>query len=137
MSPAAGARQLEIEVKATVEEILAAAASRAIRGTNIMRNAAIEVLGQDGSGRVYRGHVASAPGQPPAPDTGSLRNNWQEYAPIVSVGLGGVRIQLKIRSQMFYAVWLDGGTRKMKPRPFRERIADKSLPQVDALFSSI
>lgn len=137
MSPAAGARQIEIEVNATVKEILAAAASRATRGTNIMRNAAIEILGQDGGGRVYRGHVASAPGQPPAPDTGSLRDNWQEYAPIVSVGSGGVRIKLKIRSQMHYAVYLDKGTRKMAPRPFRERIADKSLPQVAALFSSI
>ncbi len=137
MSPAAGARQLEIEVKATVKEIEAAAISRATRGTNIMRNAAIEILGQDGGGRVYRGHVASAPGQPPAPDTGSLRDNWQEYAPIVSVGLGGVRIQLKIRSQMLYAGYLDRGTRKMKPRPFREKIREKSIPQVAALFGSI
>ena len=45
---------LEIAVRELVNEINAAARSRATRGTNILRNAALEVLGHDGSGRVYK-----------------------------------------------------------------------------------
>ena len=137
MSPAAGAAQLEIEVKKSVQEINAAAISRGDRALNVMRNCALEVLGHDGSGRVYRnGHVASSPGSPPAPDTGSLRRNWSQQKLIGGNG-GGVRIILRLRSQMFYAHFLDQGTRKMAPRPFTKPIEQKALPQVAALFSNI
>ena len=137
MSPAAGAAQLEIEVKKSVQEINAAAISRGDRALNVMRNCALEVLGHDGSGRVYRnGHVASSPGSPPAPDTGSLRRNWSQQKLIGGNG-GGVRIILRMRSQMFYAHFLDQGTRKMAPRPFTKPIEQKALPQVAALFSNI
>ena len=137
MSPAAGAAQLEIEVKKSVQEINAAAISRGDRALNVMRNCALEVLGHDGSGRVYRnGHVASSPGSPPAPDTGSLRRNWSQQKLIGGNG-GGVRIILRLRSQMFYAHFLDQGTRKMAPRPFTKPIEQKARPQVAALFSNI
>ena len=137
MSPAAGAAQLEIDVKKSVQEINAAAISRGDRALNVMRNCALEVLGHDGSGRVYRnGHVASSPGSPPAPDTGSLRRNWSQQKLIGGNG-GGVRIILRLRSQMFYAHFLDQGTRKMAPRPFTKPIEQKALPQVAALFSNI
>lgn len=137
MSPAAGAAQLEIEVKKSVQEINAAAISRGDRALNVMRNCALTVLGHDGSGRVYRnGHVASSPGSPPAPDTGSLRRNWSQQKLIGGNG-GGVRIILRMRSQMFYAHFLDQGTRKMAPRPFTKPIEQKALPQVAALFSNI
>lgn len=57
-------------------------------------------------------HVASAPGQPPAVDTGRLRSSytWQlgqdRKGPFVEVG-----------TNVKYAPWLEFGTRKMKPRP--------------------
>lgn len=35
-------------------------------------------LNRPGSGRVYGGHQASAPGEPPAPDTATYRNSWQQ-----------------------------------------------------------
>lgn len=137
MSPAAGAAQLEIEVEKTVEEINAAAISRGDRALNVMRNCALTVLGHDGNGRVYKnGHVASAPGQPPAPDTGSLRRNWNQQKLIGGNG-GGVRIHLRLRSQMFYAHWVNEGTRKMEPRPFTKPIEQKARPQVAALFSNL
>lgn len=137
MSPAAGAQALEIEVKKSVQEINAAAISRGDRALNVMRNCALEVLGHDGSGRVYKnGHVASIPGSPPAPDTGSLRRNWSQQKLIGGNG-GGVRIILRMRSQMYYAHWLDEGTRKMAPRPFTKPIEQKARPQVATLFSNL
>lgn len=131
------AAQLEIEVQACVKEINAAAISRSTRALKIMRNVALKVLGQDGSGRVYpNGHVASAKGEPPAPDTGSLRDNWQELKTIGSNG-GGVRIFLRLRSMMEYASYLDPGTKYIAKRPYVEPIKEKSEPKIAALFASI
>ena len=138
MSPAEGARQVEIEVRGLVAMINRAAVSRGVRGVNLLRNAALEVLGQDGTGRRYGRHVASAPGQPPAPDTGNLRKNWREKVYAHGNGMGnGVRVHMQITSQMFYADFLEHGTRKMAPRPHRERIKTKARPEIVALFSSI
>ena len=128
---------LEIAVRQIVQEINAAARSRATRGTNILRNAALEVLGHDGSGRVYKnGRVASAPGQPPAPQSGSLRDNWQEQQ-LVSGNGGGIRIIMKIRSDMYYAKFLDPGTRYIAQRPYIEPIKQKAKPAIASLFASI
>ena len=128
------AADLEVAVKEIVQGINAAAISRADRGLNIMRNAALIVLGQDGSGRTYRnGHVASAPGQPPAPDKGNLRRNWQQRKYIT----GKVRIVLEMKSRMEYASYQDKGTRFISPRPFRERIKQKALPEIQALYSNL
>lgn len=139
MSPAEGARQVEIEVRNIVQGINARAISRGVRGVNLLRNAANVVLGQNGSGRVYRnGHVASAPGQPPAPDTGNLRRNWRQRVYAHGNGKGnGVTVHLQISSQMFYQQFLENGTRKMAARPFHEPIKTKARPEIVALFASI
>lgn len=128
------AADVEIAVKEIVKEINDAAISRADRGLNILRNTALEVLGKNGSGRVYRnGHVASAPGQPPAPDTGNLRRNWSQQKLVT----GNTRITLQIKSRMFYFDFLDKGTRKMAPRPIKKPIREKAIPQIKALFASL
>ena len=138
MTPAAAAKYLRIEVNSLVLELNANARSRARRGVNLLRNAALEVLGQNGSGRVYGKHVASAPGQPPAPDTGNLRRNWRQAVLAYPNGKGlGINIHMRITSDMFYADFLEHGTRKMAARPHRERIKSKARPQIVALFSSI
>lgn len=131
------AADVEIAVKKIVQEINAAALSRADRGLNILRNASLEVLGHDGSGRRYRnGHVASAPGQPPAPDTGSLRRNWHQQK-LAQNSSGGVRIIMRIKSKMPYAKYLDPGTRYIAQRPYIKPIKDKARPQIASLFASI
>ena len=119
-------RDLEIEVNDEVQRINTAARSRAFRAVNAMQGAAYDVLGQDGTGRVYRRgakgvHTASAPGAAPAPDTGNLRRNWRRF--VLAEGRGkGVRIVCRIKSDMPYASILENGTARMKARPFRQRI---------------
>lgn len=89
-------------------------------------------------GRTYkrgrRVHVASAPGEPPATDTGLLRNSVQAgrrmrrtaRAVIGEVGIGAE-----------YALFLEKGTRRMKPRPFIGRtLRDKEKPLFE-LFSKL
>ena len=57
-------------------------------------------------------HVASAPGQPPAPDTGRLRAS---YSASVDRTKGGA--ELTVGSGVEYAAYLEFGTTKMAARP--------------------
>jgi len=65
-------------------------------------------MSKSGSGITYGSHQASAPGDPPAVDTGTLR------ASIVSreTSKGA-----SVSSHMEYAIYLELGTSKMAPRP--------------------
>ena len=140
MTPAQGARQIEIEVRGICLEINRNAIGRATRGVNILRNAASEILGQNGTGRRYRnGHVASSPGMPPAPDTGNLRRNWRQKVFAAPNGRGayGVNIKMSITSDTHYFIYLQNGTRFIAKRPIREPIKAKARPPIIALFSSI
>lgn len=96
-----------------------------------------------GSGRMYGKHRASAPGEPPAVDTGRLRGsistNWSGSGMAkgstegVARGEDGVG-QPDAKEDMFtvvvgtnvpYASFLEFGTRNMAPRPFMRPIQDK------------
>lgn len=134
-------RSVEAEVNDEVQSVNTQARSRAFRATNVMQNAAYNVLGKDGSGRVYkRGakgvHTASAPGAAPAPDTGNLRRNWRRFVFSQPTGKGE-RITCRIKSDMPYAAALEGGTARMKARPFRQRIIDQSRPEVVGIFEGV
>ena len=110
--------------------------SRGTRAVNQLRNAELEVLRGQGGGRVYRKphskatYTASAPGQPPARRTGNLRLHWSG-----NVTGGGGNINIELESQEHYAGYLENGTSKMAPRPFKERITQKALPAIKAIFN--
>ena len=134
-------RSVEAEVNDEVQSVNMQARSRAFRATNVMQNVAYNVLGKDGSGRVYkRGakgvHTASAPGAAPAPDTGNLRRNWRRFVFSQPTGKGE-RIICRIKSDMPYAAALESGTARMKARPFRQRIIDQSRPEVVGIFEGV
>jgi len=74
------------------------------------------------SGRLYkikgkrskaRDHRASAPGQPPAVDTGRL---WSS----IGVDVRNDGLAADIGPTVFYGKYLELGTKKMAPRPFME-----------------
>lgn len=128
---------IEVAVRSLTAEIKRNAISRADKALNILRNSALEVLGKDGHGRVYkrggRIQVASAAGEPPAPDFGNLRKNWSQQK---FVG-GDLRIRVRIQSRMAYFDYLQNGTRKMAKRPIREPVKEKAIPEIKLLYSSI
>ncbi|QQS25153.1 MAG: HK97 gp10 family phage protein [Actinomycetota bacterium] len=70
-----------------------------------------------GSGRTYRRgkvtHRASAPGQPPAVDTGRLRSSITH-----ELGAKGPVLVARVGTNVTYAKHLELGTSKMRPRPF-------------------
>ena len=120
----------EIAQKVT-EEVRHQMASRSYRVANALRNSALDVLSGARSGRVYGGHQASAPGEPPAQDSGTLRLSWQ---PKTYAGFGSYIS--RIETEVSYADLLEDGTPggQMAPRPHHDRIAKATEPEMLRIY---
>lgn len=70
-------------------------------------------------------HVASAPGQPPAPDTGRLRASYGSSVSRLPSGA-----ELSIATGDKKAPYLEFGTSKMAPRPHLRRSVAASIPDI-------
>lgn len=131
--------RLKIAVDDTVKKVNREAASRGTRAVNAIRNAELEVLRGKRSGRVYRKphtkshYTASAPGEPPARRTGNLRLNWNGTVESSSTG-SGLRVTAVIESQERYSTYLENGTRRMAPRPFKQPISEKAMPEIERIY---
>lgn len=93
-----------------------------------LQAAAVQVLSQPGHGRTYkRGeivHRASAPGEPPAADTGTARRTvgW--------ITKGTFRWRFGTGSIVL--LWLERGTRFILPRPWIWQSIRRALPKMRA-----
>ena len=131
-------------IRATVKEQVAninrKVVSRGVRAVNAIRNAELEVLKGQRSGRVYRKpytkatYTASAPGEPPARRTGNLRMHWNGQVKSESSSNGGVAIIAELESQEPYAGILENGSSKMAARPFTEKIKEKAMPEIQRIY---
>lgn len=128
-------------VKDQVTNINRKVVSRGVRAVNAMRNAELEVLKGQRSGKVYRKpfskatYTASAPGEPPARRTGNLRMHWNGQVKSENASSGGVAIVAELESQEPYAGYLENGTSKMAPRPFVEKIKEEAMPEIKRIYS--
>ena len=123
----------------------------ATRGTVTgMKKAAIytqgvarKMIGGTGSGRTYRRgksgkvHTASAPGQPPARDTGILTSSVsydvKVKGPVVTGRIGPDVDKIKGRAKTSdpeYGLYLELGTRNMKRRPWLVPSVIKATPRI-------
>lgn len=116
---------------ATVLERVRKAAMRGvIRGTEDVRTEADSLMNESPrSGRVYtrRGvsHKASAPGEPPAPDTGRLRQSLRtEYNRELLMGTA--------IASTAYAQALEFGTSRIAPRPFMRPALANRKDEIEA-----
>lgn len=129
-------QQVQAKVNQMSANINRQVLSRGTRAVNEMRNAELEVLRGQRSGKKYTKYpyrstyTASAPGEPPASRTGNLRMHWSG-----DVRGSGSDFTLCIESGEKYAGYLENGTKKMAARPFKDRIIEKALPGVKAIFS--
>ena len=131
---------LDDTVAGIVGRVTSQAKSRGFRAANELRNAALQVLRGQRSGRVYKRphssstYTASAPGEPPAARSpGGLRVSWKSQARSEKAG-GTVTIRPAIWTDKKYAPILQEGTNKMAPRPFEEPIIEQAKPKVMAIF---
>ena len=128
-------------VKEQVTNINRKVVSRGVRAVNAIRNAELEVLKGQRSGRVYRKpytkatYTASAPGEPPARRTGNLRMHWNGQVKSENASSGGVAIVAELESQESYAGLLENGTSKMAARPFVEKIKEEATPEIQKIYS--
>lgn len=138
-TPKKASWRIKIAVDDTVKKVNREAASRGMRAVNAIRNAELEVLRGKRSGRVYRKphtkshYTASAPGEPPARRTGNLRLNWNGTVESSSTG-SGLRVTAVLESQERYSTYLENGTRRMAPRPFKQPISEKAMPEIERIY---
>lgn len=100
------------------------AEEKAVRGvqTAVLRGEVIlkaDILSRPGSGELYGKHRASAPGQPPAPDTGRLRAATQADP---QVRTDGPDIVGRVVANTEYALPLEVGTERVAARPYLSRL---------------
>ena len=122
---------------ATLEGIARAQARKGVRsavgqGVAILRG---DILSRPGGGRIYgrRKHRASAPGEPPAVDTGNLRNHIEGNEPGV---LSDGTVLGRIVANTEYAEALEVGTERMAARPYLSRLFDEHAPALLEAFWS-
>jgi hypothetical protein len=88
------------------------------------------------SGRVYlrggRAHRASAPGEPPAVDTGTLVRNVEA---IVGRQGGGWVGETGVLAEAEYAMALEYGTARMAPRPAWRPALQRVIAEAPAVFA--
>ncbi|MFQ7264264.1 MAG: hypothetical protein ACLRO4_07580 [Lachnospiraceae bacterium] len=131
---------LKIAVDKVVESVGKQVVSRGTRAVNAIRNAELDVLKGQRSGRVYRKphskatYTASAPGEPPARRSGALRLNWHGEVKGGSAA-GETKIVAALESEQRYAGYLENGTSRMAPRPYKDRITEKALPEILSIYS--
>lgn len=110
-------------------QIRRAAMQGVIEGTELVHSTAVKlIMSGPKTGHVYtrRGvkHQASAPGEPPASDTGTLvQRSTTEYDHARLVGAVVFRTK--------YAEALELGTERIEPRPFLRPALAMSMPAIE------
>lgn len=129
---------MQQSVRQAINQTKQEAAARAIMASNELRNAALNVLRGQRTGRVYRKpftkkatYRASAPGEPPAVRTGALRMSWSLHA----TGSAGNNITAGISTNLPYAPILEEGSKKIAPRPYKDAIIERATPAIRNIFS--
>lgn len=132
---------MQRRIQQVVKDTNTKSKSCAVRAANELRNAALNILRGQRSGRQYKKpgtkatYTASAPGESPAVRTGMLRMSWGMKA--TSDGRGNYTAG--IYTDVPYAEMLDTGTPggKIAPRPYKEKIIERAIPRVQQIFSEI
>lgn len=115
---------VNLNTASVLARVRQAAMRGVVRGTEMVRTEATTlILDTPKTGRIYRRrtveHQASAPGEPPASDTGRLVASIRtDYDTSELVG--------RVTASTEYAAALEYGTARMAPRPFmRPALANK------------
>jgi len=126
---------IRLYTKEINQSIKDTASKRMYKGVNEVRDQMNETLSGRRTGRIYkvpgtrRTYTASAPGEPPAQATAELRQSL-----FVSVEGRGNTITGKAGTRLPRGLWLDEGTKNMKPRPWLDRSLERALSRLREIF---
>lgn len=124
---------VRLDEAAIIERVRSAAMRGVYKGVSLVRNEAISlILDTPKTGRIYRRgdeeHQASAPGEAPASDTGTLvgriRVDRSREAELIGI----------VRASTDYAKALEYGTPRMEPRPFMRPALANKKQEIEAVI---
>ena len=84
----------------------------------------------------YKKYTASAPGEPPAVRSGAFRASWRPTSKVV-YGSYISRIESEQRTdngRYNLGEILEEGTKRMAPRPYKDKIVEKALPKIKRIY---
>lgn len=124
----------------TTDQVKKEVVRRGYRVSNELSNATQFILTGKRHGRIYRRgkkiHIASAPGEPPAVDSGALRLSYGRN--VTDISYEGVRmvVDSAVKSNLKYAAALDEGRKDghIAPRPYAQRSLDRAWPKVQKIY---
>jgi len=127
-------------VNKDVGSILHEVQARGYQAANELHTASLYVLRGQRSGRTYRipytkkTYQASAPGEPPAVRTGAFRLSWKPKVTTTPEGVTAAIESDLMVGRYNLGELLEGGTRKMAPRPYKEAVKARALPKILAIY---
>lgn len=148
--------EIDVIVNKTIEEIEQKAKQRGYQAANILTNEVKKVLSGQRSGRVYKvnktgakpkkrksqkggvTYTASAPGEPPALRFGTLQKSFKRRTYGDKIGNNLVihaitESDLQVNGYLLGDL-LENGTKRIAPRPFKQKTIDAALPKIIQIF---
>lgn len=128
--------KLSYIVDKAIEKIGQDTKSKAVRAVNEMRNAELQILSGQRSGKIYRKphtkkatYQASAPGEAPARLSGRLRLSWKGQ---VKAEQQGDKLIVKsiLLTNCKYADILES----KKNRPYKDKIIQRAMPKIRQIY---
>lgn len=144
--------EIGVIVNKTVEEIEQKAMKRGYQAANVLTNEVKKVLSGQRSGRIYKVkktggkskksgvvYTASAPGEPPAVRFGTLRTSFKRRTYAKQNGKELIvhtitESDLQVNGYLLGDL-LENGTKKIAPRPYKQKTIDAALPKITEIFS--
>jgi HK97 gp10 family phage protein len=128
-----GLEEVQAMLQNVINSVQPAVAKAVQQGGYLVLSSAVQSIQHtSASGRVYTSHgvshTASAPGEPPATDEGTLVGSLQIWTS--SDGMS-----IAVGSNLNYAPYLEYGTRKMAARPYLNPAFDVNREEILALIT--
>lgn len=144
MTPEQGISEIGKAVEKQMDNINEQVIARSYRIGNALRNAEMEILKGQRSGKRYKRPgvnsywTASAPGEPPTVGPNRyLRRSFRPDKDIKQKSGKNISMCAFIESNAPYAEYLEDGTRKMAPRPYGDKVKEKALPEIERIVREI
>lgn len=144
--------QIESTFEEIAQNISLGVRSRGMSAANELRKSSQMVLRGQRSGRRYRKpgtsqyYTASAPGEPPAPRTGTFRRGWQLRQEITSGAGSEVSVRSYIENRIrtdtdtdtdnghLLGAILEYGGGRIAPRPYKEKIQEHAMERIRQIY---